>query len=108
MSRKIDATKNGGPLHFKLRVNGMTQKVNFLKIGNSNLDMIWIVNYYYSTFLFQLIYNLNSRYAYDDRIPIWATGQQKGEKGAEAYEKERKAFKTNLKAKTGLTIGELI
>ena len=38
---------------------------------------------------------------------MWATGQQKGAKGAEAYAKEKAAFKKNLKAKTGLTIGEL-
>ena len=50
MLKKINATKNNGPLHYKLRVFGMSRK---------------------------LIYNMNSRDE-DYRVPIWETGKQKG------------------------------
>ena len=63
---------------------------------------------YYSNVLPQLIYNLNSRWAYKDRIPIWETGKQKGPKGAKAYKEAKAEFKTKLKEKTGLSIGKMI
>ena len=63
---------------------------------------------YYNNVLTQLIYNLNSRWAYADRIPIWETGKVKGPKAAKAYKEAKAEFKTKLKEKSGLCIGKII
>ena len=66
----VDATEAYHIFHFKLRVMGFTYK---------------------------FIYNLNSRHAYDDRIPIWKTGVAKGPKGAKAFKEAKKAFIDEMK-----------
>ena len=75
----LDATDAYHEFHFKLRVMGFTYK---------------------------FIYNLNSRHAYDDRIPIWKTGVAKGPKGAKAYKEAKKAFIDEMKI-LGLCLGTL-
>ena len=77
MLKNLDATKAYHPLHFKLRVLG---------------------------FCYKFIYNLNSRWAYDDLIPIWQTGIAKGPDGAAAYAEARDTFISEMK-KIGLRIG---
>ena len=72
------------------------------------INLVLMMFVYYSNVLTQLIYNLNSRWAYADRIPIWETGKVKGPKGAKAYKEAKAEFKTKLKEKTGLSIGKMI
>ena len=75
----LDPTEAYHEFHFKLRVTGFTYK---------------------------FIYNLNSRHAYDDRIPIWKTGVAKGPKGAKAFAEAKKAFIDEMKL-IGIRIGTL-
>ena len=75
----LDPTKCASPLHFKLRVLGNTYK---------------------------FIYNLNSRWAYADRTPIWKSGVSKGQAGKDAYEEARTEFKEKLLEKCKIKIGE--
>ena len=75
----LDPTKCASPLHFKLRVLGNTYK---------------------------FIYNLNSRWAYADRTPIWKSGVSKGQAGKDAYEAARTEFKEKLLEKCKIKIGE--
>ena len=101
MLKKINACSAYGPLHFKLRVGGMSEKI---------------------------IYHMNSRDE-DYRVPIWETGKQrvcykiriwflvcgfvyysisfpKGAANTEKFNVAKKNFINQLYAKTGLRIGK--